>query len=321
MFAGCRRDRSHPTRNRRRTVLRTFECDFDGSRRPLEPAHALDAAARGVLVLLERRLEQVGYLDRFTELFLEEIAGVTTPAVADAVREAGLTRMHDHLNPDQVVALLARLDRRAAPLAVPFSQAIVRSITGTAAGPYFICSRMWVRAQIPYRLLEARSDILEATHLMGHLVPATPHRDFWLTHPRGTMSIWAAVGPVRERNTMMFFEGEEGGRTLTPGLDPGDVLVFNADRLHASVRNVTDETRVAVTSRIVPGRRLRYGPGTHWRPYYDARLLGTPFAPIATLQSRLSLAALRRWWWRRKWRQSGTSGPTTGYLPFVPGGR
>jgi ectoine hydroxylase-related dioxygenase (phytanoyl-CoA dioxygenase family) len=175
-----------------------------------------------------------------------------------------------------------------------------------------------VRAQVPVHLLEAEPEVQGARHMTGHLVPVGVHRDSTLTHPRGTLSLWAAVGPVREENTMAFFprgaadaaDSARAGSTaspvpsITPALDPGDVLVFDAERLHASVPNTTDETRVAITTRVVLGRVLRYGPGTHWRPFYDEQLLDTPFASLATLQSRLTLAAYRRWRWRHEWERA-----------------
>jgi hypothetical protein len=274
--------------------MRAFELLQDGTRRVIETDRALEAADAGVVVLLEGGLKEVGQLDVLTALFADE---VPAPPVA-------LERLHNVLDPDEVAALLSRLDARATPLAIPLSRAIVSLTTPTKRPAYFICSRMWVRAQVPYRLLEERPHLLAADHLVGHLVPVTPHRDSSLTHPRGTVSIWGAVGPVREGNTVALFDladADGEGPALTPALSPGDVLLFSADRPHASVRNVTDETRVAITTRVVPGRHLRYGAGTHWRPFYDARLLDTPFEPLATLQSRMTLAALRRWRWRRTW--------------------
>ncbi len=273
--------------------MRAFELLQDGTRRVIETDRALEAADAGVVVLLERALTEIGQLEVVTALFADEIHAAPV----------ALERLHDVLDPDEVAALLSRLDARASPLAVPLSRAIVSLTTPTRQPAYFICSRMWVRAQVPYRLLEERPHLLAADHLVGHLAPVTPHRDSALTHPRGTVSIWGAVGPVREGNTVALFDMADAageGPALTPALLPGDVLLFSADRPHSSVRNDTDETRVAITTRVVLGRHLRYGAGTHWRPFYDARLLDTPFEPLATLQSRVTLAALRRWRWRRK---------------------
>jgi hypothetical protein len=284
--------------------MHAFELDHDGNRRSIETAHAVAAARSGGIVVVERALAELGYLTRFTDLYLDEIGAMTSPQVARSLRERGLERLHDVLEPDDVAVLIGRLDKRAAAFALPLARALVESGSAPPRPHYFICRRTWIRAVVPYRLVE-NSPLLETGHLSGHLLPTEPHRDVSLTHPRNTLSLWSAVGPVREGNTVAVFEGSETapGRAVIPPLAPGDVLVFNGDSLHATVRNDTDETRVSIGTRVVLGRRLRFGPGDHWRPWCDASLVDTPFAPFASLQSRLNIAALRRWRARREWRK------------------
>lgn len=280
--------------------MRAFLLDFDGSRRRIDTDHAL-AASFDAPVVLEGALAEIGYLDACKELFLDEIAALSSPAVAADLRAKGLERMHDLLEADQVAELIGRLGPRAAELAAPVSRGLVEASTPRPCPHYFICARTFVRAMVPYREAERCPEVLEAGHLFGHLLPAGPHRDFWLSHPRNSRSLWSAIGPVHAGNSFAVFEGTDTdpGREVRPELAPGDVALFNSDCLHASVRNDTDETRVAIGNRITLGRRLDFGPGTHWRPWYDASLLGTPFEAVATLQSRLSRAAWRRWRWRR----------------------
>ena len=58
-------------------------------------------------------------------------------------------------------------------------------------------------------------------------------------------------------------------------LDVGDVLVFVARMLHATIPNPTGETRVVVSFRVAPGRLLRYSRnGSNFHPYTDVRLAG-----------------------------------------------
>ena len=300
-----------------------YEIDLDGTRRRIETERALAAAHAGASVVLQGGLIELACLDRLTDLFVDEISAVASPAIAGRLRSEGLQHLHDFLEPDQVVDLLARLDRKARAVAVPLSRALVEATTPSPPPPYFICARTWIRTMIPYRSLESSPHILEAGHLHGHVLPVGPHSDFWLTHPRATISMWSAVGPVREGNTISLFDFPDQhsaprnyvagpsvvpesslGPAIKPALEPGDVLLFNADRLHASVRNETDETRVAVGTRVVLGRSLHYGPGTHWRPWYDARLLDTRLAWLASARSRLTRAALRRWRWQRQYRRT-----------------
>jgi hypothetical protein len=283
--------------------MRAHELHFDGSRRAIDPDRTLVTAEAGVPVLLEGALIELGYHTQVTDLYLDEIESMTSADVARNLRAKGLERMHDFLEADQVAELIPRLHKRSAYLAVPFTRALVDATSSSQRPHYFICSRTWIRAAMPYRLVEKYPEVVQAGHLGGHLLPVSPHRDRDVTLPRDALSIWSAVGHVREGNTISVFEGTEAapGRAITPALAPGDVLVFNGDLLHASVRNETDETRLSIGNRVVLGRRLRFGAGTHWRSWYDAALLDTPLAPFATLQSRLSRAALRRWRWRRGW--------------------
>jgi ectoine hydroxylase-related dioxygenase (phytanoyl-CoA dioxygenase family) len=155
--------------------------------------------------------------------------------------------------------------------------------------------------------------VLDAGHLQGHLTPVGVHRDFWLTHPPGTLSFWAATAPVTPENSIELFDDlrltrdipdTTALRSVRPELAPGDAVLFDADRLHASVRNESSTTRVSIGTRILPGRRLRYGAGVHWRPFLDPRLVGTRFDALASARSRLTVAAWRRARWRRHWNRT-----------------
>lgn len=280
--------------------MRALELSLDGTGRVIETRTALSAARAGRPILLEGALSGFGLLQLLIDRFIDEAAALTSPERGEYLRSAGVQRLHDVLTPDQVVELISRMDRSMPRDSVRLARAVVRATSPLPAPHYFICARTFVRAQIPLRLLETCPHLLAAKHLEGHLRPTAPHRDVQLTHPRGSLSIWCAVGPVRVGNTLALFD-EEGSRTIAPVLQPGDLLLFNADRLHASVPNETDETRVGIGTRIAVGRWLRFGPGTHWRPWYDESLLDTPLEPLASLQSRLTTAAIRRYLWRRRW--------------------
>jgi len=283
--------------------VRAFAVDFDGSRRVIPTEHAMGAARAGTPVLLEGALSELGYLTQIADLYLDEIEAMTSVSAARTLRSEGLERMHDVLEAEQVAELIPRLHARSVELAEPIVRSFVKATTSAPHPHYFVCRRTWIRAAVPYRLVETRPEILQTGHLFGHLLPTQRHRDIDVTLPHGSLSIWSAVGPVCQGNSISVFEGTEAcpGRSVTPSLAPGDVMIFKGDLLHASVRNETDETRVAIGHRVLLGRRLQFGTGTHWRPWYDAAMLDTPLAPFASLQSRLSRAALRCWRWKRKW--------------------
>jgi len=283
--------------------VRAFAVDFDGSRTAIPTERAMAVARAGIPVRLEGALSELGYLAEIADLYLDEVQAMTSASAAQTLRSEGLERMHDVLDAEQVAELIPRLHARSVELAEPIVRSFVEATTSAPHPHYFFCRRTWIRATVPYRLVETRPKILQTGHLFGHLLPTQRHRDIDVTLPRGSISIWSAVGPVCEGNSITVFEGSEAcpGRSITPSLAPGDAMIFNGDLLHASVRNETDETRVAVGHRVLLGRRLQFGTGTHWRPWYDAAMLDTPLAPFASLQSRLSRAALRRQRWKRKW--------------------
>ena len=289
---------------------RAVVLDGSVSRSEVPLTDAIGLANDGAVVHIEHALGHLGFLAPFEELYLNGIAEVAPPEAVEHLRSQGLQRMHDVLTPEQIADLLPVLDRQAKQLAIPVANSIV-ALGSRGARNYFICSRTWVRAQVPYRLVADDAAIRSLGHLTGHLVPTSAHRDVDLTHPRGTLSLWAAVAPIGPDNTIELFDVQRSpaessaehpdGQSVRPILGRGDVVLFDADRLHASVPNTTDDTRVSIGTRVVFGRTLHYGPGTHWRPFYDARLLGTRLEPLATLQSRCTMAALRRWRWQRKW--------------------
>ena len=252
-------------------------------------------------VVVRGALRDLGWLDRLTEIFLAGVAESSTPTAADDLRTRGLQHLHEHLAPDAVAGLLATLDARMRLLANALAADIVAATAPRLGRRYYVGQRVFVRAQIPYALLAEYPELLTAGHLAGHLRPTGRHRDVDLTHPIGSVSIWAALGPVQPGNSIEIVVDDDR-RPVVPTLAPGDVCLFQSDFVHASVENHTDETRVAIGVRILASTHLRYGPGNHWRPYADARLLAHPaLAPLATLRSRCTAAAFRRHRFRRHW--------------------
>jgi hypothetical protein len=299
-----------PTATRRARVL-----EFDGTQRDISRDATLAEVRRGGIVVVDGLLDELGHLDPIRDLYIDGIASVASRAAADEVRRRGLERLHEVVEAPEVATLIVTLDRGPARrFILPVAQGITSAISGGHPGRYWICDRMWIRAQLPYAHVARHPEVAAAGHLMGHLSPTDAHRDFWLTHPKGTLSYWAAVGPITRGNTVALFDDDDldsrdtdtsGLRSVLPELAPGDVVVFDADRLHASVRNETEHTRVSIGARILPARRLQYGDGVHWRPFHDARLVGTPLDRLSTARSRATLAALRRARWRRQWNRGG----------------
>ena len=269
---------------------------------------ALETARDTTPVLVTDALQELGWFDRFTDLFLGGIAALASADAVDDLRTRGLQHLHEHLAPDAVARLIADLDVRLRRFAFPLAIDIVAATAPDLGHRYFIGQRVFVRAQVPYPMLAEYPDLVTAGHLAGHLRPTGRHRDVDLTHPVGSVSLWAALAPVQAGNSIEIVVDHDRA-PIVPTFAPGDLCLFQSDSVHASVENHTNETRVSVGVRVLASTHLRYGPGNHWRPYADARLLGTPFASLATVRSRCTTAALRRWRFRRRWeRQQRAAG-------------
>jgi nitrite reductase/ring-hydroxylating ferredoxin subunit len=99
-----------------------------------------------------------------------------------------------------------------------------------------------------------------------------PHLDTWSGHSYDGINIWWAIERVRAENSMVFYPGmfglalEPDPRTLylrtgqllhqpfPVVLDAGEMVIFNPEMLHGTHLNVCDETRIALSLRINPGR-------------------------------------------------------------------
>lgn len=271
----------------------------------LEPSEALARARDGDIVRLRGAGTATGLQPIARTAVLDAIAQVASSARASEVSDAGVEQAHRYLDPHELHDTFRAAERILAPRAIELADRVLALAAVPTPRRVYVCSRVWVRLHVPLSALDASADVRDRPYVVGHLTPAPPHRDGALSHPRSTLSAWLAVGRVRSGNSMHLWPDDRDTKdrasldeldrdgALTPELEAGDLLLFDADHLHATVPNHTDETRVAITVRVVAGR-LRFGPGPHWRPYYDRRLVGTPLEPLASLRSRLTLACLRR---------------------------
>jgi nitrite reductase/ring-hydroxylating ferredoxin subunit len=99
-----------------------------------------------------------------------------------------------------------------------------------------------------------------------------PHQDTWTGHSRHGVNLWWAVDDVPEEASMIFYP-ETFGRPFSPdprslylregyplprptkmSLRRGEMLVFNPELLHGTHLNTAGVTRLALSTRINPGR-------------------------------------------------------------------
>jgi nitrite reductase/ring-hydroxylating ferredoxin subunit len=139
-----------------------------------------------------------------------------------------------------------------------------------------------------------------------------PHLDTWYGHSYDGINLWLSIDGVNADNTVILYpemfgrpvafdpvsmylaRGIEVSQPHKIDLHPGELLVFNPEMLHGTQVNISDQTRVALTTRINPAAP-RFGAGApfymeHWycsedlkrrsfshvRHFAHARHQGTP---------------------------------------------
>ena len=97
-----------------------------------------------------------------------------------------------------------------------------------------------------------------------------PHVDTWYGHSYDGVNLWWAIDGVNEDNTVILYPdlfghplpfdprsmyvapGVSLPRPVKPALAPGQLLVFNPETLHGTQVNISDSTRVVVSTRLNP---------------------------------------------------------------------
>jgi nitrite reductase/ring-hydroxylating ferredoxin subunit len=99
-----------------------------------------------------------------------------------------------------------------------------------------------------------------------------PHVDTWYGHSYDGINLWWSIDGVNVDNTVILYPDMFGrplaydpkSMYLAPGVPvskphhvdmrPGQLLVFNPEMLHGTQVNISNDTRVALTTRLNPGR-------------------------------------------------------------------
>jgi nitrite reductase/ring-hydroxylating ferredoxin subunit len=99
-----------------------------------------------------------------------------------------------------------------------------------------------------------------------------PHMDTWYGHSYDGINLWLSIDGVNVDNTVILYpdmfgrplefdpvtmyiaRGQEICKPLKVEIGAGDLLVFNPEMLHGTQVNISDVTRVALTTRINPGQ-------------------------------------------------------------------
>ena len=115
------------------------------------------------------------------------------------------------------------------------------------------------------------------------------HVDTWYGHSYDGVNLWLSIDGVNEGNTVILYpemwgqevhfnpvsmylaEGQATPKPLKYRMDPGQLLVLNPEMLHGTQVNISDETRVALTTRLNP-HEPRFAPEApfHFEYWYSS---------------------------------------------------
>ncbi|MGK5733912.1 phytanoyl-CoA dioxygenase family protein [Streptomyces sp. URMC 124] len=267
---------------------------------PVSLRHVLD----GALVAVKGGLCHVGALGTIRRETARAVAAALPAAEASRVSGA-LENAHHHADTSQIAAVRTDLETRLRPFSRTVLHDVARALEPQGARLY-LSGHLGIRIMPPERTVAAggadREE--ELSGLEGFLTPRDAHIDSWFNTAVNSVNLWMAVGPVRSGNGLLFYPEayrrplRHDGHTLVPGqrtgapvdveLEPGDILLFAGDHLHASQPNSTDQTRFVITKRLCVGPPRYPSRATGWVPYEDPRLWGTRWERWATWRSRLT---------------------------------
>ncbi len=276
-----------------------------------------DRVLGGEVIVVRGLLGALGLETLFLETSLGAVADVLGPARAADVRDRGIERIHEVIDPVELMEVTRAGYRAYRAVACDVARAVTRSVFGG--------TRCWleedpnVRFTVPYRHA-ARHAVLESFEWNGKVTAHGPHHDSWYACPTNAVNVWIAVGRVRVGNGLTIYPHVHGLRLpcdergrIAPGqyfsgpcnveLEPGDALVFHGEHLHASELNWTDETRHVASLRMTLDRPRFLGPSPYRFDYVP--LLaggGRPQelrARAADHVRRARRAASRRWYGTR----------------------
>ena len=266
---------------------------------PVARAEIVPRILAGEIVVLPRALDVFGVRAQIAQLTLKTIEDQCGVAPAAEVERAGFEKIHNVLNGEQIERLYAGVRHRLVPNMPPVIKAIGEHLMGLEA-PFYINSNCVVRFFVPHSHLQASYATFKQ-HL-GKLDLHGPHHDIYQDVALNAINLWMAVGEVEKENGLGIFT-DVWGRTLPQGVShvrddqylgeplllecaPGDVVLFHAHHMHASILNSTDRTRYVVTSRLTLEPPVHPNPERRFQ-YLRSDLVGTvPLHEATTSEGR-----------------------------------
>jgi nitrite reductase/ring-hydroxylating ferredoxin subunit len=216
----------------------------------------------GELIIVRRGMQDLELFDQTVDLVINSIEAVCGLEVAAAVKNDGVEKIHLHVGLDQVEAVYAKA-RVELALKMPAVTAKTFEKLGVSED-FFIHNASLIRLMMPFDVMKSKQK--EFKKHLGKLTLHGPHHDHYQNVPINAINTWTAVGRVDSNNGMLIYPEVWGknlpiengevrhdqylGKPVALDMDPGDILIFHSNHMHASRINSTDDTRIVLTNRI-----------------------------------------------------------------------
>ena len=288
----------------------------------------------GELAVSLKGAQRAGVYGRLMTIAREAVSAKLPPQIAERVLRAGFGQIHQYVSGEELIAVVEHIRLALEPLTPNMGQSLARHLLGWRV-PLYVEREPNVRLHVPFdsEIRAFGNGALKAYRGQrgdGKVTPHGAHRDPWLNCPGNGINLWIALGDVRPGNGLVLYPdvlrseapvdsrgtvvgGSKLGTPLVPRLEPGDVLLFRGDHLHASELNVTDETRFVVSFRITLGRPKMIRSHIHHYVHSGLRRLG--LGSSAEWPAKLSMSSLREHLRRRLGTSSRLYRVLAGVLP------
>lgn len=210
-------------------------------------------------MVLPQHLQRLNLQHDFKNTVLTSIAHECGNQIRSRVSARGIEYLHLLLTAEQIAAVYKRVEAELYNVLPDAMNRITLSLN--IPRPLYIHNNSIARIMVPVEQL-----VDSFKFLPGRLYPYDGvHQDPF--PDLNVVNFWIAIGHVKKDNGIAIYPDAWGQDLPQPGnntntedlelgepvryeLNPGDILMFHSRHIHATVPNHTDQTRVALTSRI-----------------------------------------------------------------------
>ena len=266
----------------------------------------------GEVIVVRRCLQAMELKEEIDQLVLDKVEQIGGVAASRRLRSLGFHRLHEVLRVEDLENFYFAMESEIPEYGLNTLSRLVFGVLQRRE-ELFVETSPNTRINFPFERTKNFQGSLKnsATRAgRGKFTLHGPHQDSWYHHPWNTINVWAAVGPVSEKNGLAFFprawkqnpafdedgvmkSSNDNGPSFGTKLEEGDALIFCADQVHSSVLNQTDKTRLIISMRmcldrpqfpnlsVYDYRRIRFQSGETMRPMVQR------VASLRFLKSRL----------------------------------